>query len=54
MTFMTTGMFAVCSLFQLTSGIAGSTTTFSSWMLEGYQAFANADYPSTGGLHDVS
>lgn len=35
------------------SGIAGSVTTFSSWMLEGYEAFSNfGNYPR-GGLYDT-
>ncbi len=35
-------------------GIAGSVTTFSSWMLEGYEAFSNFNGYSRSGLHDVS
>ena len=36
------------------TGIAGSVTTFSSWMLESYMAFSNFDRYTRGGLHDVS
>ena len=38
----------------LTTGIAGSVTTFSSWMLEGFLAFSNEDQYTRGGFHDVS
>ncbi|TYJ56047.1 hypothetical protein B9479_003290 [Cryptococcus floricola] len=38
----------------LTTGIAGSITTFSSWMLEGYLAFSNFGNYDRKGLHDVS
>ena len=34
-------------------GIAGSITTFSSWMLEGYLAFSNSGQYNRKGLHDV-
>nr|XP_031860686.1 uncharacterized protein CI109_003729 [Kwoniella shandongensis]KAA5527758.1 hypothetical protein CI109_003729 [Kwoniella shandongensis] len=37
----------------LTTGIAGSVTTFSSWMLEGYLAFSNFDNYNRKGLHDT-
>ncbi|WVF69635.1 hypothetical protein IAT40_004414 [Kwoniella sp. CBS 6097] len=37
----------------LTTGIAGSITTFSSWMLEGYLAFSNYDGYNRKGLHDT-
>jgi hypothetical protein len=37
----------------LTTGIAGSVTTFSSWMLESYLAFSNFYQYDRGGLHDV-
>ncbi|WWC59611.1 uncharacterized protein I303_102169 [Kwoniella dejecticola CBS 10117] len=37
----------------LTTGIAGSVTTFSSWMLEGYLAFSNFDKHNRKGLHDT-
>ncbi|WVQ69417.1 uncharacterized protein L199_007634 [Kwoniella botswanensis] len=37
----------------LTTGIAGSVTTFSSWMLEGYLAFSNFDKYDRKGLHDT-
>ncbi|WVW78288.1 hypothetical protein I302_100242 [Kwoniella bestiolae CBS 10118] len=37
----------------LTTGIAGSVTTFSSWMLEGYLAFSNFDGYDRKGLHDT-
>ncbi|KAK8847546.1 hypothetical protein IAR55_005404 [Kwoniella newhampshirensis] len=37
----------------LTTGIAGSVTTFSSWMLEGYLAFSNFDHYDRKGLHDT-
>lgn len=36
-----------------TTGIAGSVTTFSSWMLESYMAFSNFDRYTRGGLHDT-
>jgi hypothetical protein len=36
------------------SGLAGSITTFSSWMLEGYESFADLGGYQRGGLHDVS
>jgi hypothetical protein len=35
-------------------GVAASITTFSTWMEEGYLAFANFDGYQRGGLHDVS
>lgn len=34
-------------------GIAGSVTTFSSWMLESFLAFSNESQYNRGGLHDV-
>ncbi len=34
-------------------GIAGSVTTFSSWMLESYLAFSNFYGYDRKGLHDV-
>ena len=37
-----------------TTGVAGSVTTFSSWMLESYLAFSNFRGYSRGGLYDVS
>ncbi|OCF45740.1 hypothetical protein I317_00228 [Kwoniella heveanensis CBS 569] len=37
----------------LTTGIAGSITTFSSWMLEGYLSFSNYDGYDRKGLHDT-
>ncbi|WRT64643.1 uncharacterized protein IL334_001577 [Kwoniella shivajii] len=37
----------------LTTGIAGSTTTFSSWMLGGYLSFSNFDKYNRNGLHDT-
>ncbi|ODN79520.1 hypothetical protein L202_03482 [Cryptococcus amylolentus CBS 6039] len=37
----------------LTTGIAGSITTFSSWMLEGYLAFSNFGNYNRKGLHDT-
>ncbi|WVQ81786.1 hypothetical protein IAT38_003911 [Cryptococcus sp. DSM 104549] len=37
----------------LTTGIAGSITTFSSWMLESYLAFSNEGGYNRGGLHDT-
>lgn len=37
-----------------TTGMAGSVTTFSSWMLEGYEAFANFGRYNRSGLYDVS
>ncbi|RSH92341.1 hypothetical protein EHS25_008756 [Saitozyma podzolica] len=37
----------------LTTGIAGSVTTFSSWMLESYLAFSNFYQYDRGGLHDL-
>ncbi|WWC86752.1 uncharacterized protein L201_001630 [Kwoniella dendrophila CBS 6074] len=37
----------------LTTGIAGSVTTFSSWMLEGYLSFSNFDKYNRKGLHDT-
>ncbi|WVQ75880.1 hypothetical protein IAR50_005514 [Cryptococcus sp. DSM 104548] len=37
----------------LTTGIAGSITTFSSWMLEGYLAFSNFEKYDRKGLHDT-
>lgn len=37
-----------------TTGIAGSITTFSSWMLYGYRSFANFEGYDRGGLYDVS
>ncbi|KAL7419366.1 hypothetical protein Q5752_006204 [Cryptotrichosporon argae] len=36
-----------------TTGIAGSITTFSSWMLEGYEAFLNLEKYDRKGLHDT-
>lgn len=36
-----------------TTGIAGSITTFSSWMLYGYLSFANFGGYNRGGLYDV-
>ncbi|KAJ9108909.1 hypothetical protein QFC21_000230 [Naganishia friedmannii] len=36
------------------AGLAGSITTFSSWMLDGFGAFANLGDYSRGGLYDVS
>lgn len=38
----------------LTTGVAGSVTTFSTWMLEGFEAFANIGDYNRGGLRDVS
>jgi hypothetical protein len=35
------------------SGLAGSVTTFSSWMLEGYEAFADLDGTGRSRLHNV-
>jgi hypothetical protein len=35
-------------------GVAASITTFSTWMEEGYLAFANFDGYQRGGLYDVS
>jgi len=35
-------------------GVAASITTFSTWMEEGYLAFANFDGYRRGGLYDVS
>lgn len=37
----------------LTTGVAGSVTTFSSWVLEGYQAFANSSGAARSGFYDV-
>ncbi|ORY20917.1 CrcB-like protein-domain-containing protein [Naematelia encephala] len=37
----------------LTTGIAGSVTTFSSWMLDGYLSFSNFDKYNRKGLHDT-
>ncbi|KAL1408793.1 hypothetical protein Q8F55_005606 [Vanrija albida] len=36
-----------------TTGIAGSVTTFSSWMLEAYEAFANTEHYNRKGLHST-
>ncbi|EIW71125.1 hypothetical protein TREMEDRAFT_27534 [Tremella mesenterica DSM 1558] len=36
-----------------TTGVAGSVTTFSSWMLEGYLAFSNSNVYDRKGLHDT-
>ncbi|RXK40912.1 hypothetical protein M231_01760 [Tremella mesenterica] len=36
-----------------TTGVAGSVTTFSSWMLEGYLAFSNFNGYDRKGLHDT-
>ena len=35
------------------AGLAGSITTFSSWMLEGYESFANLGGYQRSGLYDV-
>ena len=35
-------------------GLAGSTTSFSSWMLDGFESFANLGHYDRGGLRDVS
>lgn len=35
-------------------GVAASITTYSTWMEEGYLAFANFDGYQRGGLYDVS
>lgn len=40
-------------LISLSVGIAASITTFSTWMEEGYVAFANFDNNRRGGLYDV-
>jgi len=37
-----------------TTGVAASITTFSTWMEEGYLAFANFDGYQRGGFYDVS
>ncbi|KAK6903580.1 hypothetical protein L486_03149 [Kwoniella mangroviensis CBS 10435] len=37
----------------LTTGIAGSVTTFASWMLDGYLAFSNFHKYDRKGLHDT-
>ncbi|WVO16680.1 hypothetical protein L204_104360 [Cryptococcus depauperatus] len=37
----------------LTTGIAGSITTFSSWMLDGYLSFSNFEQYGRKGLHDT-
>ncbi|KAK1921699.1 CrcB-like protein-domain-containing protein [Papiliotrema laurentii] len=37
----------------ITTGVAGSVTTFSSWMLEGYLSFSNFYGYNRGGLHDT-
>jgi CrcB protein len=37
-----------------TTGIAASITTFSTWMEEGYLAFANFNEYQRGGFYDVS
>lgn len=34
-------------------GVAGSITTFSAWMEEGYISFANFENYQRGGLYDV-
>lgn len=38
----------------LATGLAGSITTFSTWMLEGFEAFADIGGFARGGLRDVS
>ena len=38
----------------LTAGIAGSVTTFSSWMLKGYQSFDNFNDYNHSGFYNVS
>lgn len=38
----------------LSTGLAGSITTFSSWMLGGYLSFANLEGYNRGGLQNVS
>ncbi|ORX34021.1 CrcB-like protein-domain-containing protein [Kockovaella imperatae] len=37
----------------LTTGVAGSITTFSSWMLESFLSFSNQDDFNRGGLYDT-
>ncbi|GHJ85706.1 hypothetical protein NliqN6_2108 [Naganishia liquefaciens] len=37
----------------LTTGLAGSTTSFSSWMLDGFESFANLGHYDRGGLRDA-